>query len=67
MPFGEGRHWATSGWKSALFGGWQFNGIFTAMSGTPIYMIQNTGFNVHSTRRRPVARVQADGGLPVRW
>jgi malate dehydrogenase (oxaloacetate-decarboxylating) len=48
MPFGEGRHWATSGWKNALFGGWQFNGIFTAMSGTPIYMIQNTGFNLNA-------------------
>jgi hypothetical protein len=48
MPFGKGRRWATSGWKSTLFGGWQFNGIFTAMSGTPIYIIQNTGFNLNA-------------------
>jgi outer membrane receptor protein involved in Fe transport len=49
LPFGEGRQWATSGWKSALFGGWQINGILSIMSGTPIYIIQNTGFNLNAS------------------
>src|SRR5262249_7495899 len=27
---------------------WQFNGIWTAMSGTPIYIVQNSGFNLNA-------------------
>jgi hypothetical protein len=48
LPFGEGRRWATSGVTGALLGGWQFNGIVTVMSGTPIYVIQNAGFNLNA-------------------
>ncbi len=35
MPWGPGRKWAKSGLASALIGGWQVNGIFSAVTGTP--------------------------------
>ena len=35
LPFGHGKKFATSGISAALFGGWQLNGIFSAVSGRP--------------------------------
>jgi hypothetical protein len=35
LPFGAGKRWANSGVLQALAGGWQFNGVFSAYSGTP--------------------------------
>jgi Carboxypeptidase regulatory-like domain/TonB dependent receptor/TonB-dependent Receptor Plug Domain len=34
-PFGAGHRWATHGLASAIFGGWQLNGIFAKFSGLP--------------------------------
>jgi hypothetical protein len=49
LPFGKGRRWANGGgFSSGLLGGWQFNGIVSVMSGTPIYIVQNTGFNLNA-------------------
>jgi hypothetical protein len=49
LPFGKSRHWANGGgFASALLGGWQLNGIVSIMSGTPIYIIQNTAFNLNA-------------------
>ena len=48
LPFGKDERWATSGWTGAVFGGWQLNGIWTIMSGTPIYIVQNSGFNLNA-------------------
>lgn len=48
LPFGKNERWASEGVSGAIFGGWQFNGIWTMMSGTPIYIIQNTGFNLNA-------------------
>ena len=48
LPFGKSRRWATEGWTAAVLGGWQINGLFTVMSGTPIYIIQNTGYNLNA-------------------
>ena len=48
LPFGKDERWATDGAAAAIFGGWQFNGIWTMMSGTPIYIIQNTAFNLQA-------------------
>ena len=39
---------AGEGWKKALLGDWQLNGVWSAMSGTPIYIIQNSGFNLNA-------------------
>jgi hypothetical protein len=35
LPFGRGKPWAQTGVSNWLFGGWQINGIFSAISGTP--------------------------------
>jgi hypothetical protein len=48
LPFGKGQKWFTSGWEGAVLGGWQFNGAIAIMSGTPIYIVQNTGFNLNA-------------------
>jgi hypothetical protein len=48
LPFGRDERWATEGWTNALFGGWQFNGLWTRMSGTPIYIVQGTAFNLNA-------------------
>jgi hypothetical protein len=38
LPFGSGKKWATSGASSAVFGGWQLNGLFAAYSGRPFQL-----------------------------
>ena len=48
LPFGKSQRWGNTGWQSAVLDGWQINGIWTAMSGTPIYIIQNTAFNLNA-------------------
>ena len=35
LPFGRGKRWLTSGIANVLAGGWQVNGVLSAMSGTP--------------------------------
>ena len=40
--------WASSGWQNAVLGGWQVNGIWTQMSGTPIYIVQGTAGNLNA-------------------
>ena len=35
LPFGAGKRWATQGLTGLLAGGWQINGIFSSISGTP--------------------------------
>jgi Carboxypeptidase regulatory-like domain/TonB dependent receptor len=35
LPFGKGKRWTTGGFQSKLLGGWQINGILTAMTGLP--------------------------------
>jgi hypothetical protein len=49
LPFGKGERWATGGVAAALLGGWQINGIVSIMSGTPIYIVQNTGYNLNAS------------------
>jgi outer membrane receptor protein involved in Fe transport len=48
LPFGAGQRWATSGLSSALLGGWQFNGVMSVMSGTPIGIVQNNAANLNA-------------------
>jgi len=33
LPFGKGKRWANSGWKSAAFGGFKVNGVYEAQNG----------------------------------
>ena len=35
LPFGKGKRWVQSGAGAWILGGWQVQGIFTAMSGSP--------------------------------
>jgi hypothetical protein len=35
IPFGKGKKWASTGAPSAVLGGWQMNGVFSAFSGRP--------------------------------
>ncbi|HEX4002959.1 MAG TPA: TonB-dependent receptor [Candidatus Acidoferrales bacterium] len=42
LPFGKNQRWVTSGLASKVAGGWQFNWILSAMSGTP-FTITDTG------------------------
>lgn len=35
LPFGKGKSWASEGVASAILGGWQVNGVASAVSGTP--------------------------------
>ncbi len=35
LPFGKGKRWAAEGWAAYVFGGWQLNGVYSAVSGVP--------------------------------
>ena len=48
LPFGRNGRWATEGAPAWIFGGWSVNAIWSAMSGTPIYIVQNTAFNLNA-------------------
>jgi hypothetical protein len=41
LPFGDGKRWATSGIPNKILGGWQFNWVLSAMSGTPFTVIDS--------------------------
>ncbi len=43
LPFGPGKKWVSSGWKSNVFGNWRVNGILTAMSGLPVTIGASSG------------------------
>ncbi|MGH9627594.1 MAG: TonB-dependent receptor domain-containing protein [Bryobacteraceae bacterium] len=45
LPFGKGQRFAQSGPVSWIAGGWQVNGIFSAMSGTP-FTVGSSGNSV---------------------
>lgn len=54
LPFGKGRKWANHNtFANYLIGGWQLNGIGTALSGTPqqVSVAANTLFNYGGTQR----------------
>ncbi len=48
LPFGKGQEWATEGIAAALLGGWQINGVMSAMSGTPFYVVQGNAGNLNA-------------------
>jgi hypothetical protein len=60
LPFGKDRRWATDGVGKALLGGWQLNGIVSVMSGTPIYIVQNTAFNLNAAGSQQVPDLVGD-------
>lgn len=46
LPLGKGQKWIKGGVLSKLLGGWQLNGVLSATSGAPFYVIQNTAPNL---------------------
>jgi hypothetical protein len=42
LPLGKGKRWATSGIPSKLAGGWQFNWVFSHLSGTPFTILSSS-------------------------
>jgi len=44
LPFGQGRKWATSGWKSAVFSGFDLNGSYVLTNG-PLLSFGNVIYN----------------------
>jgi hypothetical protein len=57
LPFGQGKPWATSGWKKWILGGFEISFIQTLESGNPLnFSFSNSPFNYYSTfagSRRP--------------
>ena len=51
LPFGSGKKYATSGLAKQIAGGWQVNGIFSAISGTPFSVTASgTALNAPNTQ-----------------
>jgi hypothetical protein len=48
LPFGREQRWAREGIVSKILGGFQVNGIFSAMSGTPFSIVQGSGANLNA-------------------
>lgn len=48
LPFGKGQQWANKGALSAIFGGFQLNGVASIMSGQPFYVVQGTAGNLNA-------------------
>lgn len=61
LPFGHGQKFATSGISAALLGGWQLNGIFSAVSGRPFTVTADA-----STLNAPGNTQTADLVGPIR-
>ncbi len=61
MPFGRGRRWAAGGGPVSWFaGGWQINGILSAVSGVPFYVTSSaTSLNAPGSAQR-ADQVKAD-------
>lgn len=60
LPFGRGRRWANQGLPALLAGGWQLNGVFSAMSGTP-FTVTSAGTSLNA----PGNSQTADQVLPT--
>lgn len=55
LPFGRGRRYfhGASGLVNALVGGWQFNGITTIQSGTPLSITASNTAGIQNPRTQP--------------
>ncbi len=69
-PSAREYRWLHSGIASHLLSGWSLNGIFSAQSGPPIYVIQGTGNNLNAAGSAQVpdlvkSNVAIYGGIGV--
>ena len=54
LPFGPEKKWATSGLGSALFGGWQINGVLAAYAGRPFNLTASgSSLNMPGNQQTP--------------
>jgi hypothetical protein len=54
LPFGKEKKWATEGASSAIFGGWQLNGVFAAYSGRPFNLTASgSSLNMPGNQQTP--------------
>jgi hypothetical protein len=51
-PFGRGKKWLSTGIGSKLAGGWRFNGLIAAYSGTPFTVTSSTPLNAPNNSQR---------------
>jgi hypothetical protein len=69
LPWGPGRKWANGGVVGAITGGWQINGIFTAVTGTPFGVGSSSSLlNAAGTSQTPdlvKSEVKKLGGIGV--
>jgi carboxypeptidase family protein/TonB-dependent receptor-like protein len=47
LPFGKGKHWATSRVASHIVGGWSVNGVISAYTGTP-FTVSSPGASLNA-------------------
>jgi hypothetical protein len=53
LPVGPGRRLLGTGWAGRILGGWQFNGVFMAYSGTPMtFSYSSTTLNAPGNSQR---------------
>ena len=67
LPFGPGKRWLTDGVGAAIAGGWQLNGVFSAMSGMP-FTVTSSGTSVNApgntqTADQVMSEVKILGGV----
>lgn len=73
LPFGRGRAWATGGWKSAIFGGFQLSGSYEAQPGVLVnfnnaFFIGDINANAIKIKKPVYHNEQASGGSNyVQW
>ncbi len=73
LPFGSGRAWATGGWKSAVFGGFQLSGSYEAQPGQLVnfgnaFFVGNANSNSIKIKKPTYHNEQASGGSNyVQW
>jgi hypothetical protein len=54
LPWGPGKRWAKSGFAGAIIGGWQINGIFSSVTGTP-FTVSSSGNSLNAAGSTQVA------------
>jgi hypothetical protein len=73
LPFGRDRAWATSGWKSAVFGGFQVSGSYEAQPGQLVnfgnmFFVGNVNASAIKIKKPIYHNDQASGGSNyVQW
>ena len=49
LPFGKGKHWASSGMATNIVGGWQISGLFSDFTGQPFTVVANNNLNANGS------------------